>query len=75
MTKEQDRERIARDVKAFLSGGGKIEVVEVKRVVPEHMQWIADRGMDYSVWDAIGGEDWYSRDGSYQLDPEDFEED
>ena len=75
MTKETDRERIARDVKAFLSGGGKIEVVEIKRVVPEHMQWIARRGMDYSTWDEIGGADWYRREGDYPLDPEDFEED
>ncbi len=74
MTKETDRERIARDVKAFLSGGGKIDVVEIKRVVPEHMQWIAQRGMDYSTWDEIGGSDWYRRGGSYPLDAEDFEE-
>ena len=74
MTKETDRERIAREVAAFLSGGGKIEVVESKPVYPNHMKWIGDLGMDYSTWDEIGGKEWYSRDGSYQLDPEDFEE-
>jgi len=74
MGKEHDRQRIARDVEAFLASGGKIEVVKTERVAPDHMQWIARRGMDYQVWDPIGGEDWYSRDGSFQLDPEDFEE-
>ena len=75
MSKEQDRQRIARDVEAFLASGGKIEVVESRRVVPKHMQWIARRGMDYQVWDEIGGEDWLRRDGDFPLDPEDFEED
>ena len=75
MTKETDRQRIARHVEAFLSGGGKIEVVEGKRVCPSHMKWIGNLGMDYSTWDEIGGKEWYSRDGSYQLDQEDFEED
>jgi len=75
MTKETDRERIARQTEAFLASGGQIEVVEIKRVFPDHMAWIAERGMDYSTWDEIGGKDWYSRDGSYQLDAEDFEED
>lgn len=75
MTKETDRERIARDVEAFLSRGGQIEVVKSKRVYPKHMKWIGELGMDYQVWDEIGGQEWYSRDGSYQLDPEDFEED
>ena len=75
MTKESDRERIARHVDAFLSGGGRIEVVSSERVFPDHMKWIGARGMDYSTWDEIGGKDWYSRDGGFQLDPEDFEED
>ena len=75
MTKEADRERIAREVAAFLSGGGQIEVVESRRVFPKHMKWIGELDMDYSTWDEIGGKEWYSRDGSYQLDAEDFEED
>ena len=75
MSKEHDRQRIARDVEAFLASGGKIEVIESRRVVPDHMKWIARRGMDYSTWDEIGGEDWLRRDGDFQLDPEDFEED
>ena len=75
MTKETERERIAREVAAFLSRGGQIEEVESKRVSPDHMKWIARRGMDYSTWDEIGGEDWYRRAGGFQLDPEDFEED
>lgn len=75
MTKETDRERIARQTEAFLSGGGEIEVVDSKRVFPKHMAWIARHDMDYSTWDEIGGEDWYRRDGSFQLDAEDFEED
>lgn len=75
MTKESDRERISRHVEAFLSSGGQIEVVPSSRVCPRHMEWAARRGMDYSEWDAIGGSDWYRRDGSYQLDAEDFEED
>ena len=75
MGKEHDRQRIARDVEAFLASGGKIEVIETKRVVPDHMKWIARRGMDYQVWDEIGGEDWYRREGDFPLDPEDFEED
>ena len=74
MSKEQDRQRIARDVEAFLSAGGKIEVVESKRVAPDHMKWVALRGMDYEVWDEIGGADWYRRVGDFPLDPEDFEE-
>ena len=75
MTKESERERIARHVEAFLSGGGQIDVLPSDRVCPKHMQWIARLGMDYSTWDEIGGKEWYSRDGSYQLDAEDFEED
>ena len=74
MGKDQDREVIAQQVEEFLARGGKIEAVESKRVYPARMQWLADRGMDYSVWDEIGGKDWYGRDGSYQLDAEDFEE-
>ena len=75
MTKMTDRERIARDVEAFLANGGEIEVVDSKRVFPKHMKWIGELDMDYSTWDEIGGKEWYSRDGSYQLDAEDFEED
>ncbi len=75
MTKESDRERIARHVDAFLSGGGQIQVLSSERVCPKHMEWIARRGMDYSTWDEIGGEDWYRREGDFPLDPEDFEED
>ena len=44
-------------------------------VCPKRLQWVADRGMDFSTWDEIGGKEWYSRSGSYQLDAEDFEED
>ena len=75
MTKETDRERIARQTEAFLASGGQIEVVSGRRVFPAHMAWIARRGMDYSTWDEIGGKDWYRRDGDFQLDAEDFEED
>ena len=39
MTKETDRERIARQTEAFLSGGGQIEVVEIKRVFPDQPLW------------------------------------
>ena len=75
MNKEEFRKKLSDDVDQFLREGGQIESVEPKRVCPEHMKWIAKRGMDYSTWDEIGGEDWYRRDGGYQLDPEDFEED
>ena len=75
MTKESDRERISRHVEAFLLAGGQIEVVPADRVCPRHMEWVARRGMDYSEWDAIGGSDWYRRDGRFQLGPEDLEED
>jgi len=75
MGKDQDREVIARHVEEFLARGGVIEVVETKRVCPKRLQWAADRGMDFSTWDEIGGKEWHSRDGSYQLDAEDFEED
>jgi hypothetical protein len=75
MEKDQDREVIARHVEEFLARGGVIEVVETKRVCPKRLQWVADRGMDYSEWDEIGGSDWYRRDGDSRLDAEDFEED
>ena len=75
MGKDQDMDVIAQQVKDFLARGGAIEVVETKRVCPKRLQWAADRGMDFSTWDEIGGKEWYSRDGSYQLDAEDFEED
>ena len=74
MTKETDRERIAREVADFLSKGGQIAEVESKRVFPKHMEWLGKLGMDYSTWDEIGGEDWYRRGGGFQLDAEDFEE-
>ena len=75
MSKERLREEIERQTKEFLAAGGSVEIVPTKRVCPKHMRWLKDRGLDYSTWDEIGGSDWYSRDGSYQLDPEDFEED
>ena len=75
MSKEALRQRIAAQTERFLRHGGQIEVVEPRRVCPRHMKWIERLGMDYSTWDEIGGKEWYSRDGSYQLDPEDFEED
>lgn len=74
MSKEALRQRIAAQTEKFLQRGGQIELVESKRVCPDHMKWIGIRGMDYSEWDEIGGKEWYSRDGSYQLDEEDFEE-
>lgn len=74
MGKDQDREVIAQQVEEFLAKGGVIDVVDAKRICPEHMKWAADRGMDYSTWDEIGGEDWYRRSGTSRLDPEDFEE-
>ena len=75
MDKDQDREVIAQQVEEFLAKGGVIEVCETKRVCPKRLQWAADRGMDFSTWDEIGGKEWYSRSGSYRLDAEDFEED
>jgi len=75
MSKEALREEIANQTKEFLARGGQVEVVPAKRVCPKHLKWMAERGLDYSTWDEIGGRDWYSRGGSYQLDPEDFEED
>ena len=74
MGKDQDRDVIANQVEEFLAKGGVIEVVETKRVCPKRLQWIADRGMDYSEWDEIGGEDWYRRFTKSKLDAEDFEE-
>ena len=74
MGKESLREEIRRQTVEFLSRGGVIEVLPTERVCPKRMQWASDRGMDYSVWDEIGGKDWYRRTGDYQLDPEDFEE-
>ena len=74
MNKDEFRKRLADDVDQFLREGGQIKSVESKRVCPPHMQWIADRGMDYSVWDEIEGDDYCRRDGTFKLDPEDFED-
>jgi hypothetical protein len=74
VNKDEFRKRLADDVDQFLREGGQIKSVESKRVCPAHMQWIARRGMDYSTWDEIGGDDWERRDGTFKLDPEDFEE-
>jgi hypothetical protein len=75
MGRDAERQRIARQVEDFLSGGGQIEVVESKSVCPTHMKWAERRGMDWSSWDQIGGSDWCSRGGDFKLDLEDFEED
>ena len=64
MGKEQDRQRIARETKAFLLSGGSIKVVPSKTVCPPSMQWAADRGYDYSTWTEIGSGDWYESFGN-----------
>ena len=74
MGKESLREEIERQTKDFLARGGSVEVIPTERVCPKRMEWAARRGMDYSVWDEIGGKDWYRRCGDFQLDPEDFED-
>lgn len=46
--KEALREQLEADIAAFLSKGGEIDRVEMRRHAPLDQSWIARRGMDYS---------------------------
>ena len=67
MKKDDLRDQIAKETERFLREGKRIEKLPTERICPEGMEWIAERGMDYTTWDQPGSPEW---EQSREPDPE-----
>ena len=55
MTKEEQREEIARLTQEYLDRGGVIEVIPPRTFLPACYRWMLKYGWSYTPWNHMGG--------------------